>query len=137
MTFAVGDKAWLSTRYLRTSMPSKKLEYKRTGLYMVGRIINENAHKLDLPSTMRNHNVFHVSLLDRYTQPVGRQPSSEPHPVIVDETEEWEVDHILDSRRRYCKLHYLIHRAGYNHIRMSWDPADHLENASDLVDKFH
>ena len=86
---------------------------------------------------MRNHNVFHVSLLDRYTPPVGGQPSSALHLMIVEETEEWEVDHILDSRRRYRKLHYLVQWAGYNHIRTSWEPAENLENARDLVDEFH
>ena len=113
------------------------LDYKRTGPYTVRKIIDQNAYKLDLPSTMRNHNVFHVSLLDRYTPPVRGQPSSEPHPVKVEETEEWEVDRILDSRRRYRNLHYLIQWAGYNHIRTSWEPAEHLEHARDLVDEYH
>jgi hypothetical protein len=53
MTFAVGDKVWLSTRNKKTSRPSKKLDYKRTGPYTVGKIINKNGYKLDLPSTMR------------------------------------------------------------------------------------
>jgi len=103
----------------------------------VSKIINMNAYKLDLPGTMRNHNVFHESLLDLYTPPVGGQPSSEPHPMIVEETEEWEVDRRLGSRRRYRKLHYLVQWAGYNHIRTSWEPAEHLKNALDLVDDFH
>jgi len=137
MTFPVGDKVWLSTRNLKTSRPSKKLDYKRTGPYMVSKIINKNAYKLDLPSTMRNHNVLHVSLLDCYTPPVGGQLSSEPHPIIVEQTEEWEVDRILDSRRRYRKLHYLVQWASYNHIRTSWELAKHLKNARDLVDEFH
>jgi len=51
----------------KTSRPSKKLDFKRTGPYTVSKIINKNAYKLDLQSTMRNHNVFHVSLLDHYT----------------------------------------------------------------------
>jgi len=101
MTFAVGDKEWLSTRNLKTSRPSKKLDYKRTGPYKVSKIINKNAFKLDLPNTMRNNNVFHVSLLDHYTLPERGQPSSPPHPMIVEETEEWEVDRVPDSPWRY------------------------------------
>jgi hypothetical protein len=62
----------------------KKLYYKRTGPYTVRKFINKNAYKLELPSTMWNHNVFHVSLLNRYTPPVGGQPPSELHPVIVE-----------------------------------------------------
>jgi len=135
MTFAVGDKVWLSTRNLKSSRTSKRLDYKRTGPFTVSKIINKNAYKLHLPSTMRNFNVFNVSLLDHYTPLVGRQPSSEPPPMIVEETEEWEVDRILDSRRPYQKLHDFIQWAGYNHICTSWEPAEHLENARNVVDE--
>jgi len=69
--FKVGDKVWLSTKHLRTTRQSKKLDHKRAGPYTVSKIINKNPYKLDLPNTMRNHNVFQVSLLDLYTTPVA------------------------------------------------------------------
>ena len=88
---------------------------------------------------MRNHNVFHVSLLDRYTPPVGSQPVSEPYPVVVDDSaeEEWEMEWLLDSNLRYRKLHNLVQWAGYNYLRTSWEPAENLGNAQELVDEFH
>jgi len=137
VTFEVGNKVWLSTWHFRTTRPSKNLDYKRTGLYTVSKIINRNAYKLDLPKTMRNHNVFYVSQLDHYTPPVVGQPSPERHPVIVDDSEEWEVERILDSKQRYRKLHYLIQWAGYSYIHTSWQPFENLENARELMDKFH
>jgi len=57
--------------------------------------------------------------------------------MIVEETDEWEVSRILDSRQRYRKLHYLIQWEGYHHIRTSWELMELLENAQDLVDQFH
>jgi hypothetical protein len=86
-TFAVGVKVWLSTRNLKASRPSKKLNYKCAELYTVSNIIKKNAYKLHLTSALWNDNVFNVSLLDRYTLPYGHQPSTEPHPGIVEETE--------------------------------------------------
>jgi len=86
---------------------------------------------------MRNHNLFHVSQLDHYTPPGVGQPSSEPHPLIVDASEEWEVKMILDSMQRYQKLHYLIQWAGDNHIRRSWEVLKNLENARELINEFH
>jgi len=66
------------------------------------------------------------------------QPSSEPQPTIVDDSGyEWEVERILDSKRRYQKLHYLVLWAGYNYVRTSWEPAENLENAQELVNEFH
>jgi hypothetical protein len=137
ITFEVGDQVWLSTKRFRTTRPSKKLDYKRTGPYTVSKIINKNAYKLDLPNTMRNHNVFQVSLLDRYAPPVKGQPPSEPQPTIVDDSEEWEVDRVLDSKLRYRKLHYLVQWAGYSHIHMSGEQAENLDNAQEMVDDFH
>jgi hypothetical protein len=74
ITFQVGDRVWLSTRHFRTTRASEKLDYKVAGPYTVSKTIYKNAYKLDLPKTMRNHNVFHVSLLDRYTPPIIGQP---------------------------------------------------------------
>jgi hypothetical protein len=137
MTFAIGDKVWLSTSNLKTSRPSKKLDCKRTGEYTVSKFIYKNAYKLVLPSTMRNHNVVHPSVLDRYTLLGRGQPPSAPHPMIMAETVECEVDRILDSRWRYQKLHYIVQWAGYNNISTSWEPAEHHKHARDLVDVFH
>jgi transposase InsO family protein len=98
VVFEVGDKVWLSTRHFRTTRLSKKLDYKRTGPYTVSKVINKNAYKLHLPYTIRKHNVLHVSLLDHYTPPTAGQPPSEPQPTVVDDSDEWEVDRILDSK---------------------------------------
>jgi hypothetical protein len=45
---------------------------------------------------MRNHNVFPGSLLDHYTPPVGGRPFTKPHPIVLEDTEDWDVDCILD-----------------------------------------
>jgi hypothetical protein len=139
ITFKVRDKVWLSTKHLRTTRPLKKLDYKRTGPYTVSRIINKNAYKFDLPNTIRNHNVFHTSLLHRYALPVAGQHPSEPQLTIVDDAgeQEWKVERILDAKLRYRNLHFLVQWAGYSHVRTSWERAEKLENAQEVVDDFH
>jgi len=94
----VGDRVGLSTRHFWTTRPSKKLDYKRTGLYTVSKVINKTAYKLDLPYTIWRHNVFHVSSLDHYSPPTAGQPPSDPQPTVVNHSDEWEVDRILDSK---------------------------------------
>jgi len=139
ITFEVGDRVWLSTKHFHTTRASKELDYKRKGPYMVSKIINQNAYKLGLPKTMRNHNVFHISQLDWYTPSGVGQSPSKPQLTIVDEPgdEEWAVDRILDFKRRYRKLHYLVQWAGYSHVCTSWELAEYLENSQELVDEFH
>jgi hypothetical protein len=108
VVFEVEDMVWFSTRHFRTTRPSKKLDYKQTGPYTVSKVVKKNPYKLDLLYTIRKHNVFHISLLDRYTPPTAGQPQSEPQPTVVDDSDEWEVDRILDSKQRYRMLHYLV-----------------------------
>src|SRR5439155_968659 len=129
MTFNVGDKVWLSTRNIKTSRASKKLDYKRIGPYTVTKVINKNAYKLNLPPTLRIHNVFHVSLLDAYKSPVTGQLPPEPLPVISSDdpdSTEWEVERIIDSRTRgrgpIRRIEYLVQWAGYAYIRTTWEP---------------
>jgi hypothetical protein len=88
VVFEVGDKVWLSTQHFRTTRPSKKLDYKRTGPYTVSKVINKNSYKLDLPYTIQKHNISHVALLDRYTPPTAGQPPSELQPTVVDDSDE-------------------------------------------------
>lgn len=68
---------------------------------------------------MRNHNVFRVLQLNHDTVIVAGESTSEPHPILVDDWEEWVVEPIAASKLRYRKEHYLIPTAGYRHIRTS------------------
>jgi hypothetical protein len=96
MTFEVEDKVWLSAKHIQTARPSKKIDYKMLGPFKVTKVINRNAYRIELlPYLMKVHNVFHVSLLDRYTGLVPAQQPSDPPPAITAENpedEEWEVE---------------------------------------------
>jgi hypothetical protein len=140
MTFEVGDKVWLSAKQIQTARPLKKLDYKRLGPFKVSKVINRNAYRLELPCLMKVHNVFHVSLLDRYVGHVPGQQPSDPPPAITAENpddEELEVKQVLDSRKRYKRLWYLVQWAGHNHVNTSWEPAENLEGASEAVADLH
>ena len=60
---------------------------------MVKQTINPVAYRLDLPPSVRIHDVFHVSLLRPYLDN-GRTPLPPP-PEIVDGALEFEVESIL------------------------------------------
>jgi hypothetical protein len=56
-------------------------------------------YRLMLPSSMKIHPVFHVSLLDPYKPSTILDRTQDPlPPVVVDDELEWEVEEILDSR---------------------------------------
>jgi len=102
VVFNVGDKVWLLTKHIKTQRPSKKLDYKWIGPFSVTQKHGISC-KLDLPTTMRIHDVFHPSLLSRDpNNPIEGQAFTEPPLVIAtegDDNAEWVVDEILVIRR--------------------------------------
>ena len=63
-----GDLVFLDRRHIKTQRPCLKLDHKKLGPFKVKRRINPVAYELSLPSTMRIHPVFHVSLLEPKTK---------------------------------------------------------------------
>lgn len=55
--------------------------------------------------------------------------------MIVDGEEEWEVEDVLDSRRRYGRLQYKVKWLGDEET--TWQPAEDFEHAQDLDTEFH
>ncbi|KAH8146071.1 uncharacterized protein LAJ45_09993 [Morchella importuna] len=116
--------------------PSKKFDWKRIGPYSIKRIVNPYAYELELPRSMKIHPVFHVSLLSPEAgNPLPGQQQSPPPPVEIEGEEEWEVEDIVDSRKRRGGFEYLVRYTGYDDA--SWQPLSDLEHSPDIVRRFH
>ncbi|SOV04760.1 uncharacterized protein UDID_17177 [Ustilago sp. UG-2017a] len=79
--FRPGDRVWLSADNIRSLRPTKKLDYRRLGPFSVSEIISSHAYRLQLPPSMKIHNVFHVDRLEPYvanTIPNWVQPPPPP-----------------------------------------------------------
>jgi len=57
-----GDMVWLLPRNIKTTRPSKKLDYKKSGPFKILAKIETSAYKLALPPSMAIHNTFHISV---------------------------------------------------------------------------
>ena len=115
--YQIRDLVWLDTRNLFTKRPSIKLENRHAGKYRVKKIVSNHAVKLDLPSNLHIHPVFHVN----FFKPAA---TDDPHPgyiqppgpsIKVDRETEYEVTAIVDSRLfgRTKKLQYRVQWTGY------------------------
>jgi len=110
MEMTVGDLVWLEGRNLAIA-GNKKLSPKRYGPFPISKRIRPMAYQLQLPTSMKIHDVFHVDLLLPYKEMEAYgTPFTRPPPIINSE-EEYEIEAILDARRkgRGRQLQYLVH----------------------------
>ncbi|XP_061440646.1 uncharacterized protein LOC133364295 [Rhineura floridana] len=91
----------------------------------------------ELPSTFKMHLVFHRVLLTKDAPPDPHCLRVEPAPpLLVEGEEEYEVEQILDLRKRRRCLQYLIHWKGYDPSEHSWETEENV-HAPTLVREFH
>jgi Chromo (CHRromatin Organisation MOdifier) domain len=98
------------------------------------------AYELKIPDSLKIHPVFHVSRLKQYIEPTdhpGRPPVAPPPPPETIESEiEYEVEWIMDHRKRKNRLEYLVKWKGYPAYEASWEPITHLSHAQETVKEY-
>src|SRR5271168_1297327 len=130
-------------RNIAMTRPSRKLDFKRFGPFKILKVIGESkaAFQLQLPPQWQIHDVFHASLLDPHQQNdiKGRKQLVPQPPDIVEGTPEYEVEEILDSKRRGRgrELWYLVDWKGYSPEERTWEPAKNLTHAEEVVAAYH
>ena len=135
--YKVGDLVMLSTKYLRQKRPKKKLSHRYTGPFRVQDVVGKQVYRLFLPSDYQIHPVFHVSLLEPYQRRRGDTETPVlPNPELIDDQPEWDVEKILDRRRKNGRLEYLVRWAGYPQEYDQWEPEEHLEGAQALRQEY-
>jgi len=91
-----GDKVWLEGKNLHITGTRKLLPW-RYGPFTITEQIRPVAYKLELPSSMKIHDIFHTDLLMPYkeTEQYGT-PYTWPPPVINQGEEEYEIEYVID-----------------------------------------
>ena len=93
-----GDMLWFLPRNVKTTRPSKKLDYKKMGPFKIIKKVGTSSYKLNLPASMTIHNIFHISLLEPYEDnKFPSQIQTPPPPIEIDGEPEYELEEIIDS----------------------------------------
>ncbi|KAI0999994.1 hypothetical protein K3495_g8203 [Podosphaera aphanis] len=62
--YRVGHRVFVNARNIKTKRPSKKLDWKNLGPFLITEIVSSHAYRLKLPEDLKSiHPVFHISLL--------------------------------------------------------------------------
>ncbi|KAJ3546359.1 hypothetical protein NM208_g2046 [Fusarium decemcellulare] len=134
-TFSEGDMVYLATKNIDTKRPTKKLDYKYIGPYKILRKISENNYELDLPSKVRLHPIFHISLLESAADTIQVKIGNEPKE--IDGPEEYVVEAIRDMQKINGQTMYLVKWKNYPENENTWEPPKHLVNAQRLLKSYH
>ena len=109
--YRVGDKVLISTKDFSIELmkrATKKLTEKFIRLYVVRKIVSENAVELELPASLRIQPVVNVRRIVKYREQVEGQKKIPLPPVEVAGEKEYEVEEILDRQEKREKTKYLV-----------------------------
>jgi len=101
--YVEGEKVWLSTKNLKTFRPSKKLDQKKLGPFVILEKIRQSSYRLQLPKSWnRIHPVFNEVLLSPYHPPnfATQQIPATPWTCRPRGHPEYEVEGVLASRKQ-------------------------------------
>ena len=98
--FQVSDTLWLDASHIKTTCPLKKLDHQFLGPFPIMERVSSHAFRLGLPLALSHiHPVFHDSLLQSTSASrIPNQLTDPLPPIELDNSSEWEVDQILDSK---------------------------------------
>ena len=123
----------------RSTKWSKRLLPKRYRPFTIKVRIWKVAYRLNLPTSIKVHNMFHINLLLPYKETEAYGPAYiKPPPDLIKGEEEYKVELICDARRkgRGRKLQYLMHWKGYPNSNDSWVNHNNL-HTPELLKQFY
>ncbi|QRW22885.1 Retrotransposable element Tf2 protein [Rhizoctonia solani] len=135
--YSVGKKVWLDGKNIELRTNLNKLDPKQLGPFKVVEKVSSHAYCLELPETLKIHNVFYVGLLSRSHKSPNQPFPKRPPPETIEGEEEYKVKQIIDSKQQQGKWFYLIKWKGYGPEDNSWEPEELLEHSQEEIKQFN
>jgi hypothetical protein len=131
--FKKGDQVWLDSRNLKTAY-HKKMKPKREGPFTITEVLGPVTYRLKLPTTWRIHNVFHATLLRPYKEnETYGQNFTQPPPELLEGEEVYEIETILNHRKRGRGYQYYVKWRGYPISDATWEPEHSFSDDGDIL----
>ena len=134
--FTKGDQVWLDSRNLKT-IYHKKMKPNREGPFFITEVLGPVTYRLQLPATWQIHDVFHAALLRPYKENrIYGENFVKPPPELEEGEEVYNVETILNHRKRGRGYQYFVKWQGYPITDASWEPEHAFSNDSDTLTRY-
>ena len=98
-TYNVGDWIYFDQQNIKTIRPNQKLDWKFIGPFQILKRYDKNAYQLDLSTRFKFHNVFYVSLLEKYLSNGEVDPTTVEIDAFVEgQDNKYIIKDIIDSQ---------------------------------------
>lgn len=141
--FKVGDQILLNLENITLAADrtrqSRKLMSKFSGPYTIVEQHSPVSFRLELPPSMKIHDVFHVDRFRHYhpsPESLGKRTPARPDPDIIDDEEEYEVEEVMEHKRRNKRVEYLVKWQGFPREDWTWEPESNLTHCKDILDRY-
>ena len=120
--------------YLK-SHQNRALQDRWHGPYEIIELIGKNAIKIKFPIGMKIHPVISTAFVKPYNESTifNNRIMEPPSPVEINNHLEYEVDSILNHRKRHGKIQYLVLWKNYPINEATWENESNLINANDAI----
>ena len=137
--FKVGDEVLLPTKNLKleSGNSTRKFHPKYCGIFKIIKQVSPVLFRIGLSQSMLAksiHDTFHTSLLQPCIEyEYGREKGPQPDVRLGDESLEYEVENIIDRKKKKDKIFYFVKWAGYPDHENTWKPPKPFKNAQDKI----
>ena len=134
--FTKEDQVWLDLRNLKT-IYHKKMKPKQEGPFFITEVLGPVTYRLQLPAAWRIHDVFHAALLRPYKENrIYGENFVKPPPELEEGKEVYDVETILNHRKRGRGYQYFVKWQGYPITNASWEPEHAFSNDGDTLTRY-
>jgi hypothetical protein len=120
-----GDLTYLLYQHIKTKRFNDKLDFKKLKLYKILERIKPINYQLELSIKSKLYPIFHILLLELV------KGTHTPNAIEIQpehETDEYEVEKILDERQVRNQKQYLVKWLGYPSNENTWELIRNLRN---------